>query len=425
MVEDAEEQGVVSPALTRSTINNSQKASPNEKSIADSFKLIECHSVDLLVEKALCANDIPFNVLRSPDFIAMIKGVNHAPKDYKPPSYDKARTSLLDECKRDIEKNLAPMKDTWFVNGISIVSDGWTNIKDKPLINVIAANSRGSMFLYAENFEGIEKSGKAITTFLLKAVEEIGPSNVLQIVTDNAANCKLAGKEIEKDFVTKFSWIEDTHKMAKDVIKFFKNHGTTLALFRANSALELLKVTKTRFASHYILLRRISKCREALATSVVLMAWKEWLRSCDLGTRTLGEEVTATIGNDEFWGEVYNILAITKPIYLMIKFCDGEGPKMGEIYERMDCMLGEITDVMKNNHHASDFPQMQEILVQRWEKMNIPMHCLGFCLNPHFYDASYLRVEASGGVTRRSPNQDLEVVTEVMKAFDKIGEDNN
>ncbi|KAK1404611.1 DUF659 domain-containing protein [Heracleum sosnowskyi] len=262
MVEDAEEQGVVSPALTRSTINNSQKASPNEKSIADSFKLIERHSVDLLVEKALCANSIPFNVLRSPDFIAMIKGVNHAPKDYKPPSYDKDRTSLLDECKREIEKNLAPMKDTWFV----------TYIKDKPLINVIAANSHGSMFLYAENFE--EKLRKAITTFLLKAVEEIGPSNVLKIVTNNAANCKLAGKEIEKDFVTKFSSIEDTHKMAKDVIKFFKNHGTTLELFRANSALELLKVAKTRFASHYILLRRISKCREALATSVVLMAEK-------------------------------------------------------------------------------------------------------------------------------------------------------
>lgn len=101
-------------------------------------------------------------------------------------------------------------------------------------------------------------------------------------------------------------------------------------------------------------------------------------------TRTLGEQIAATIGDDEFWGEVYNILAITKPIYLMIKFCDGEGPKMGEIYERMDCMLGEITDVMKNNQHASDYQKMEEILVKRWEKMNIPMHCLGFCLNPHF-----------------------------------------
>lgn len=154
MVEDAEEKGI-SPSLTSSTINNSMKASPNEKNIADSFRMMERHSVDLLVVKAFCANGIPFNVLRSPDFMAMVRAINHAPKDYKLPSYDKARTTLLDECKRDVEKDLSPLKDTWFTNGVSVVSDGWTNIKHKPLINVIASNSRGSMFLYAENFEGM------------------------------------------------------------------------------------------------------------------------------------------------------------------------------------------------------------------------------------------------------------------------------
>ena len=82
--------------------------------------------------------------------------------------------------------------------GVSIVTDGWTNVKNMPLINVIATNNRGAMFMYAEDFSGIEKTGAAIAEFLLKAVEEIGASNVLQIVTDNAANCKLAGKEIEK-----------------------------------------------------------------------------------------------------------------------------------------------------------------------------------------------------------------------------------
>lgn len=71
-------------------------------------------------------------------------------------------------------------------------------MKNKALINVIASNSRGSMFLYAEDFSGVEKTGEAIAEFLLKAMEEIGESNVLQVVTDNAANCKAAGREIEK-----------------------------------------------------------------------------------------------------------------------------------------------------------------------------------------------------------------------------------
>ncbi|KAK8553256.1 hypothetical protein V6N13_024322 [Hibiscus sabdariffa] len=68
---------------------------------------------------------------------------------------------------------------------------------------------------------------------------------------------------------------------------------------------------------------------------------------------------------------------------------------------------------------------MEEILVSRWEKMNITMHCLGFTLNPFFYDSKYLNVEALGGIARRAPNQDREVVVGVLKAFDRIGEDEN
>jgi hypothetical protein len=82
--------------------------------------------------------------------------------------------------------------------GVSVVSDGWTDIKNKPLINVIVSNSRGSCFLYVEDFSGVEKTGEAIAQYLLKAIDEIGPGNVLQVVTDNAANFKAVGKEIEK-----------------------------------------------------------------------------------------------------------------------------------------------------------------------------------------------------------------------------------
>jgi hypothetical protein len=84
--------------------------------------------------------------------------------------------------------------------GVSVVSDGWTDIKNKPLINVIASNNRDSCFLNAEDFSGVEKTGEAISQYLLKAIDEIRPENVLEVVMNNAANCKAAGKEIEKEF---------------------------------------------------------------------------------------------------------------------------------------------------------------------------------------------------------------------------------
>lgn len=63
---------------------------------------------------------------------------------------------------------------------------------------MIASNSSGSCFLYAEDYSGVEKTGGAIAEFLLKAIDDIGPANVLRVVTDNASNCKASGKEIEK-----------------------------------------------------------------------------------------------------------------------------------------------------------------------------------------------------------------------------------
>lgn len=41
-----------------------------------------------------------------------------------------------------------------------------------------------------------------------------------------------------------------------------------------------------------------------------------------------------TIKDYVFWEDVDNVLAIIKPIFLLIKFCDGKGPKKGEIYKK-------------------------------------------------------------------------------------------
>jgi hypothetical protein len=95
---------------------------------------------------------------------------------------------------------------------------------------------------------------------------------------------------------------------------------------------------------------------------------------------------------------------------------------MGEVYERMDSMLGEITEVMTNEDypHSEDFPKVNDIIINRWSKMNIPLHCLAFALCPKFYDTDYLKTPAPGGIPRKAPNQDKEVMTGVLEAFRKI-----
>ncbi|XP_056685773.1 uncharacterized protein [Spinacia oleracea] len=383
---------------------------------------MERATVDLKIMRCICANAIAFNCLRSPQWQEMVHAINNAPKGYKSPSFEKARTTLLDECKRSVEKDLAPVKDTWYTHGVSVVSDGWSNCKSDQLINVIATNSRGAMFMYAGVFNAVEKTGK---------------------VTDNAKNCIAAGREIEKvhkhifwspcvchtlnlvfkDLAAAFDWMRGTYKCGKEVVNFFTSHKYLLALFKARSTRILLKVAKTRFGSHYIMLKRLLSCREALETTIIFKACREWLKRQDADTRAMGELITRTIQDPHFWSEAQEIVSFTKPLYKLLKFCDGDGPKMGEIYERMDNMIGEIKDIMRDSKYVSEFAKVETILVTRWDKMTIPLHCLGFALSPRFYDKIYLESPAPGGYTRRAPNLDKEVVMGCMEAFGKITED--
>ena len=50
--------------------------------------------------------------------------VNTAPKGYKPPSYEKMRTTMLSEERVQIEASLHNIRNNWKEYGVSIVSDG-------------------------------------------------------------------------------------------------------------------------------------------------------------------------------------------------------------------------------------------------------------------------------------------------------------
>ena len=56
------------------------------------------------------------------------------------------------------------------------------------------------MFLRADNCEGEYKSKEYIAEKLKGIIEEVGRDNVVQIIIDNAANCKGASLIIEYEY---------------------------------------------------------------------------------------------------------------------------------------------------------------------------------------------------------------------------------
>ena len=113
------------------------------------------------------------------------------------PGYDKARTVGLDRERAKINSALGKFTNDWSNYGVSIVFDGWTNAKGKSLINILGVSASGVVFLLAHDYSNHYKTGINIAQLLLETIQMIGPYNVIQVIRDNAANCKAAGAIIE------------------------------------------------------------------------------------------------------------------------------------------------------------------------------------------------------------------------------------
>eukprot|EP01018_Ginkgo_biloba_P009952 Gb_24212 [translate_table: standard] len=146
--------------------------------------------VDSRVARCIYAWGISFNVVRSPYWQDMVRAINDGPKGYKTPSLEKVQTTLLTKEKSLVAQSIEPIRASWHTTGVSIVSDGWTDARNRPLINMIVVCPKGSMFLNAMDCNGELKDATFIANILINAIESVGPSNVVQVITYNARVCK-------------------------------------------------------------------------------------------------------------------------------------------------------------------------------------------------------------------------------------------
>ena len=90
---------------------------------------------------------------------------------YSPPSYNKLQINLLMLEKNHVEILLQLIKTTWCNKGVSIVSDRWSYLQRRPLLNFMAVTEDGPMFLKAIRTDGEIKSKEFIFDKMLQIIE--------------------------------------------------------------------------------------------------------------------------------------------------------------------------------------------------------------------------------------------------------------
>lgn len=260
-----------------------------------------------------------------------------APLGYVPPGSEKLRTTLLMKAKKEVEKMLEPIKASWPTSGVSNVFDGWTDPTQHPLINFMVTSLNGPVFLKALDALGQYKDVQYMGELFIKVIEYVGVDSCVKIITDNAPVCKDAGMIVEarypqvfwtpcivhllnlalKSIASDVLWIGSIIEDARHIHNFVQNHTNALTIYEYTN-LSLLKIAGTRFASSFIMLKRLREVKISLGAMVISEFWYFWRKTDQVASK----RVKDTVLDDAWWERVDLLSQIMEPIISLLRFAD-------------------------------------------------------------------------------------------------------
>ena len=92
----------------------------------------------------------------------------------------------------------------WKQYGCTILSDGWTDGRNRTIINFLVSCKDQVIFLKSLDASDKIKMAKTLARMLENIVIEFGAENVVQIITDNAAAYVAVGRILQEKHKTLF-----------------------------------------------------------------------------------------------------------------------------------------------------------------------------------------------------------------------------
>lgn len=299
-------------------------------------------------------NAISFNVARSEEFNIMCDMISRHGNGFKPPSYYDIRVKLLNQEVKSTNDALEEHRREWKKTGCTIMTDGWTDRRRRTILNFLVNSPRGTVFLKSVDASNICKTAEKIFEMIDAVVEEVGEDNVVQVVTDNAANYKAAGEMLMRKR-KKLYWTPCAAHcldlMLEDLEKKIPIHGETIpkgkkitTFIYARTSLisilhshtknrDLVRPGATRFATSYLTLGCLFENKEAL---IRMFTSKEWKSSKCAKLRD-GKALEDMILDKKFWKDIVICLKGATPLMKVLRLADSDKkPAMGFIYEAMD-----------------------------------------------------------------------------------------
>ena len=328
---------------------------------------------------------IPFNAAASRQFHIAVEATAQYGSGYKPVTPYQLGEPLLQKAVKATSTMREDHERAWKHYGCTLMSDGWSDKRGRHLINFLVNSPEGTYFLESIDASSEVHDANMLADLLEEKIEGIGRDNVVQVVTDNGANFKAAGKLLMERIPTMF-WspcaahcldlmLEDIGNLkefkkpiarARHVTTFIYRHGRVLSAMREKTGgADIVRAAATRFATSFLTLKSMYKHKDELKSLFVSPVWT----GNKLAKTKAGLDVHDIILSTQFWNSVEDCLRASAPLLIVLRVVDGdERPAMPEVQALMKHAKEKITQSFAIQTKKSLLKSIMAIIERCWEK---------------------------------------------------------
>ncbi|XP_021654733.2 uncharacterized protein LOC110645792 [Hevea brasiliensis] len=360
------------------------------------WKAITKEDVDDIVARFFYADGLSIDVVNSTYFHGMVKAIGAFGSGYEPPSIDKLSDSLSKE-KGRIEKSMALVRESWPHTGCTIFCVGRL---DGALgsfhINIFVSSPRGLIFLKAVDVDDNGEGDHVFTGALSDSIMEVGPSNVLQIISHLGDACKSSESYILSKFpsifwspctshsihmlmeeIAELEWVKPIVLCAKAIehcMMTYQHSSTCLFIQNLKQSSDPISA---KFAPSYCFIQRIFELRQALQEVVVSEEWKQWKNNVAEDV----ESVESAILGGDFWSKAHLLLQLYEPFVRLLATLDIDKSVIGDVYD----WRVQALETLRNMAIDVDIlNQLEGMIENKWDVLFSPLHAAGYILNPRY-----------------------------------------
>lgn len=117
---------------------------PTLRSVLSSKQAV--HKAKMAIARWCFDACIPFNAIQSSYFQPAIDAIAAIGSGFKGPGYQELRINLLKDCKKECQLLVESQRANWARTGCTIMADGWSDQRQRTLINFLVYSPDGMAF---------------------------------------------------------------------------------------------------------------------------------------------------------------------------------------------------------------------------------------------------------------------------------------